>query len=244
MSPDPTPGPSPDTKPGNPTASFEPRRAWLAAGILLLVLAAAQPFLAARVQPAWMTGLLATMAAELVSGRETAYILAFAQGVPPAWVGLASALQNLGLAFLIAPVALRAWNQVERKGAAGRFLAALRTRVEGQRPRAANAAALLAFMLVPFLPNGAVVAAILGGLANLRPATLALVLVAGVAVPSFAWAMAHALLRATLDGVHPAIAAIPTFVAVLAAVAGMMAAWRSMRSPPVGSDPHRRGPGP
>lgn len=208
-------------------------RGWLVVGAILLAAAALQPLLAFLVEPAWAVGLAAAMAAELVTGREAAIPLAVAAGVPAAWIAVTSILQNLALAALIVPVAVRGAHVVEaRRGAWGRFLHNLHTGASSQVNQGRSAWALFGFMLVPFLPNGAVLAGVIGSLAGIQARRLALVLAAAVTITATAWSFGYAWLADALAAVHPALRLLPAVLACAAIIAwASVAAIRARRTP-------------
>lgn len=211
-------------------------RGWLVGGSVLLAAAVLQPLLVFLVEPAWAVGLAAAMAAELVTGREAAIPLAVAAGVPAGWIAFTSILQNLALAALIVPVALRGAQAVEvRRGAWGRFLHNLRAGASKQVHQGRSAWALFGFMLLPFLPNGAVIAGVIGGLAGIDARRLAVVLVAAVTITATVWSFAYAWLADALGSVHPALRLLPAVLACLAIIAwASAAALRARRNPLTG----------
>lgn len=204
---------------------------WPAVGVLLVLAALLQPVLAYRVDAAWGQGLLAMMAAELVTGRELAIPLAAAAGVPPLWIAATSILQNLGLAALIVPIVGRGVEAAElASGAWARFVRELHGAASRQVHQARSAVALFVFMLVPFLANGAVIAGVIGVLAGLRPRAVAIVLSSAVLVTSLAWAYAHAWLADALASVDPLLAWLPAAIAGIAALVWVVKAWVRART--------------
>lgn len=195
-------------------------RPWLVVGAVLLAAATLQPLLAFLVEPAWAVGLAAAMAAELMTGREAAIPLAVAAGVPPAWIAVTSILQNLALAALIVPVAVRGAHAVEaRRGAWGHFLHNLLAGASKQLHQGRTAWALFGFMLLPFLPNGAVIAGVIGSLAGIHARRLALVLASAVTITATAWSFGYAWLAGALASVHPALRLLPAVLACAAIIA-------------------------
>jgi hypothetical protein len=188
----------------------------LAWGIALAVAAALQPVLAWAVEPSWGWGLAATMGAELLSGREVSAPLALSQGVPPAWIALTSVLQNLALAAIGVPLAMAVLGKGETAtGRFGRLLGRLHALAAHQRHRGASAWALFLFMLVPFLPNGAVLAGLIGTLTGIGARLLVFTVTVGVLVTATAWSFGYALLAGFLDGVDPRLARVPAILALV-----------------------------
>jgi hypothetical protein len=191
-------------------------RRGLIVGILLSVAALLQPVMAHAIEPSWAGGLAAAMAAELVTGREAAIPFALAVGVPAAWIALTSILQNLALAALIAPAASAGIHAAEaRAGFWGRFLHNLHAGAARQVHQGRNAWALFGFMLLPFVANGAVIAAIIGTLAGLAERRLVAVIVSAVAITATAWSYGYALLVDALAAVHPALRLVPALGAFI-----------------------------
>lgn len=195
-------------------------RRWLAVGVALSALALLQPVLAVFVEPAWAGGLAATMAAELVTGREAAIPLAIAAGVPATWIAATSILQNLAMAALIVPLAAQGVHAVEeRNGFWGRFLHNLHAGAARQVHQGRSAWALFGFMLLPFIANGAVIAGVIGTLAGLATRRLVAVLVAAVALTAAAWSYGYAWLSDVLAAVHPLLRLLPAALACLVVLA-------------------------
>ncbi len=202
---------------------------WLVVGAVLFAAAVLQPLLAFLVEPAWAVGLAAAMAAELVIGREAAIPLAVAAGVPAAWIAVTSILQNLALAALIVPLAVRGAHAIEaRRGAWGRLLHNLHAGASKQVHQGRNAWALFGFMLLPFVPNGAAIAGLIGSLAGIQARRLALVLASAVTITATAWSFGYAWLADALASVHPALRLLP---AVLACSVMVIWAARARRAP-------------
>jgi hypothetical protein len=189
--------------------------------IVALVLATAallQPFLAWAVNPQWAVGLAATMAAELVTGRETAIPLALDRGVPPAWIATTSILQNLAMAALVVPLVLAAIRRAEHHaGFSGRLLRRLHAAAEAQRHKAGSAWGIFLFMLVPFLANGPIIAGVLGRLIGIDAGRLALAIVAAVILTATSWSFAHSALTDVLARVNPRLARVPAMLALIVA---------------------------
>lgn len=201
------------------------------AGLVLAVLALAQLVVAWAVEPAWGWGLGATMAAELVTGREAAIPLALGQGVPPWWIALASILQNLALAGIVVQAAMAAAARAETgKGRLASFLRHLHATARDNRHRASSAWGIFVFMLVPFLANGPILAGLIGRLIGVDSRRLAFAVIAAVAITATAWAYLYATLTAALASVSPSLARVPPLLAAaitLAAVARIWWVWRA-----------------
>lgn len=187
-------------------------------GFVLAVAALAQPIVAWSLDARWGAGMAAMMVAELVTGREAAFLLALQAGVPPAWVAATSILQNLALAVLLVPAVDGGWRLMGRTRWGSQLAARLHAASERHRERAWSAVGIFLFMLVPFLANGAVVAGLVGRWAGVSWRSLAAAVVAGVVVTSLAWAYAYHGLRGVLEGVHPGLAAVPAIVALVVVV--------------------------
>lgn len=204
---------------------------WVVIGASLAAATLLQPAFAWSLQPSWALGLLSTMAAELVTGRETAFAFATAAGVPPLWIAATSMLQNLAVAALIVPGFHNALDFVRTRSPKwGRILVGVHEGAQSQVHQGRNAWALLGFMLLPFLANGAVIAGLIGILAGLSHARLAAVLLAGVTITSLGWAFAYVWIADALSGLHPALVWLP---AVLAAALVLVWGWNAaQRLPP------------
>ena len=203
-------------------------RLLVAAGTLLAAAAVAQPVLAWFVDGHWAAGLAAMMLAELVTGREAAYLLALHQGVPPLWIAATSILQNLALAALLAPAAEGSWRWLTRSRWGTRLRDRLQDTASRNPARPWSALGIFAFMLVPFLANGAVVAALLGRWAGIPWRRLVPAVVAGVVVTATLWAFAYHVLQTMLEAVHPAVAALPAALAlVVVAVVAVRWLWKA-----------------
>jgi uncharacterized membrane protein len=216
---------------GTPT---ETRRSTFVIVALVLAMAALlQPLLAWAVNPQWAIGLAATMAAELVTGRETAIPLALDRGVPPAWIAITSILQNLAMAALVVPVIMAAIRQTERRGGVfGRLLRQIHDATESRRHKDRGAWGIFLFMLVPFLANGPIIAGVLGRLIGIDARRLALAIVAAVILTATAWSFAHAALAHALASVDPRLARVPAMLAlIVAAWAVVRLAWSLRKKP-------------
>lgn len=193
------------------------------AGLVLTGLAVLQLALAWVVDPRWGAGLGATMAAELVAGREAAIPLAMAQGVPSWWIVAASIVQNLGLAAVVVPAAMVAVEGSEQgSGRVARFLRRMHAAADRNRHRASSAWGIFAFMLVPFLANGPIIAGLVGRLVGIGPRRLAVAVAAAVVVTATAWTYLYATLDPFLAGVDPLLASIPSVLALLATLAAVV----------------------
>lgn len=210
---------------------MESRNGITLAGGLLLFLAVMQPLVAALVEPAWSAGLVAAMAAELVTGREAAIPLALAVGVPPAWIALTSILQNLGLAALLVPLGARSLQSIgPHPGFAGRFLRGMQAAATRNLSRGRSSGALFAFMLVPFVANGPVLAGLVGVLAGIEARRLVALVAAAVVLTAAAWSFGYAWLAAALANVHPALELLPAAVAATVLLVWMAAGtYRALR---------------
>lgn len=201
--------------------SFNPR-VFVTAGVVLVVLLLVELGLTFVFHPAAARGLAAGIALEFVTGRETAFPVALAAGAPPILVGLASILQNLAMALLVLPLItrlIRLWRTREH------FLARRLRRLEETAARHQafvlrwGPAGLFAFMLVPLLPNGALVAAVLARLCGIPARHVVMPIVAATTILAFAWAFAlDALLALTgrIDDRLPLAIAVVLAAAVLA----------------------------
>lgn len=197
------------------------------AGLVLALAAAAVVAIAYLVKPAWAEGLLATMAAELVTGREAAIPLAVAAGAPPAWIAAASILQNLALAALLLPLAMQSLDGLQqRQGFTARFVQGLQATAVQRLPNGRSAGALFLFMLLPFVANGALLAAVIGTMAAIPVRRLVAAIVAAVVVTATAWAFAYQAINDALARVHPVLALVPVIVAVAVFLVWAVAAAR------------------
>ncbi|MFA5943548.1 MAG: hypothetical protein WC876_03675 [Candidatus Thermoplasmatota archaeon] len=210
-------------------------RNWVpVAGVGLAIAAMLQPVLAGFVEPTWASGLLAAMAAELVTGREAAIPLALATGVPPGWIALTSFLQNLALAALLVPAAVAGAHALQqRPGHLGRFLQRLHGAASTRLRHGRSAWVLFGFMLLPFVANGPVLAGVVGTLAGIRPRALIAALVAAVFITSIAWSFAYAGLSAALGQIHPLLAWLPALLAALSLLARVAVAARQALQDPL-----------
>ncbi|MHB1262723.1 MAG: small multi-drug export protein [Thermoplasmatota archaeon] len=200
-------------------------------GLCLAAAALALLGLAYTIEPRWSGGLLAAMAAELVTGREAAIPLALAVGVPPAWIALMSILQNLALAALLVPLGVRSMQSIEgHPGFSARFLRGMQAAATRNMSRGRSSGALFVFMLVPFIANGPVLAGLIGVLAGMEMRRLIVVVVAAVVLTATAWSFGYAWLAAALANVHPALELLPAAGAATVLVLWIGAAtYRALR---------------
>ena len=196
-------------------------------GAALALAALAVVAFAYLIQPAWAFGLLAAMAAELVTGREAAIPLAMAAGTPPAWIAATSILQNLALAALLVPLAARSVSAVrQRTGFSARFMQGLQESAQRQLPRGRSAWALFVFMLIPFVANGPILAGVVGVMAAMPTKRLVAVVVGAVVVTATAWSYAYVALNGALASVHPTLALVPAVLAAFAVLVWLASAAR------------------
>ncbi len=202
-----------------------------AAALLLLALAYAR-------DPLWGAGLSAAMLAELVTGREAAIPLALATGVPPAWVAATSIAQNLAVAALVVPVVGNAMG-TQSGSFAARFMRGLHDSAVQRLPRGRSPWALFAFMLVPFIANGPVLAGIIGSLAGLPYRQMVPAIVAAVVITATAWTYAYHSLTTALANIDDRLALVPAVLAGAVALVWMAAATRRALQPAPRRDPER-----
>ena len=164
---------------------------WLRIALILAPLLAVELAVVAASWPHAIGGLLLCMALELVTGREAAFPVALVAGTPAAVVALTSILQNLTLAA----IALHLVDAVSHRWRDGTHLPArLMRRLQERASRRPSWAtrfgplSLFVFMLIPFLANGAVVAAVIGRASGIRRGALVTVVGTATVLVAFAWA--------------------------------------------------------
>ncbi len=202
----------------------------LIAGVVLALLLAAELVFTWLLLPDALDGLLTGIALEFITGRETAFPAALAAGTPPFLVAMASVLQNLAVAALISPLAIRL---LDRWRSHEHFLARRLRRIESSALRHRGFVTtwgplgFFAFMLVPFLANGALVSLILARVCGIPIRNAVAPVVAATVLMSFAWAYAlDAILRWTgrIDSRIPAL-----FATIIAASVVVWAGWDEWR---------------
>lgn len=177
--------------------------------------------------PAWGAGLGAAMVAELVTGREAAIPLALVAGTPPWLVAATSITQNLALAAILVPLAKQSLAAVGRRNSfSARFMQGLRESAAKRLPAGRSAGALFAFMLVPFVANGPVLAGLVGVMAGMTMQRLVPVVVAAVVVTATAWTYAYAAITSTLARFDERLALIPAILAAVITLVWLVAATR------------------
>lgn len=103
----------------------------------------------------------------------------------------------------------------QRQGFSARFFQGLQATAVQRLPNASSAGALFLFMLLPFVANGALLAAVIGTMAAIPVRRLAAAIVAAVVVTATAWAFAYQGIADALARVHPILALLPAMVAVV-----------------------------
>ncbi len=175
----------------------------------------------------WGAALAAAMVAELVTGREAAIPLALVAGTPPVLVAATSIAQNLALAAILVPLARQSMDAVGRRNSfSARFMQGLQESAVERLPKGRSAWALFAFMLVPFVANGPILAGVIGVMAGLPARRLAAVVVAAVVVTATAWTYAYAVLTSALARVDERLALVPAVLAAVLALVWLGAATR------------------
>lgn len=210
------------------------QRTVLIAGVVLASLLAAEVVLTWLLLPDAVDGLLTGIALEFITGRETAFPAALAAGTPPFLVAMASVFQNLAVAALVSPLAIRL---LDRWRAHEHFLARRLRRIESSALRHRGFVTtwgplgLFAFMLVPFLANGALVSLILARVCGIPLRNALAPVAAATVLMSFVWAYAlDAVLRWTgrIDSRIPALVA--TFIAASVVLWAAWDEWRERQS--------------
>lgn len=200
---------------------------WSLAAIALLLLT-----MAYLREPLWGAGLSAAMLAELVTGREVAIPLALAAGVPPAWVAATSIAQNLAVAAIVVPLVAKSLAaSAGRDSFAARFMRGLHDSAVERLPRGRSPWALFAFMLVPFIANGPVLAGIIGSLAGLPYRQMVPAIVAAVIITATAWTYAYDALTTALASIDDRLALVPAILAGGVALVWLVAATRRALQP-------------
>ena len=197
------------------------------AGAALGTIALGLLALASWQDPAWGAGLGAAMIAELVTGREAAIPLALVAGTPPWLVAATSIAQNLALAAILVPLAQQSLAAVGRRSSfSARLMQGLRDSAARRLPEGRSAGALFAFMLVPFVANGPILAGLVGVMAGMPMQRLVPVVVAAVVVTAMAWTYAYAAITSTLARLDERLALIPAVVAAVITLVWLAAATR------------------
>jgi hypothetical protein len=186
----------------------------------------------------WGAGLAAAMLAELVTGREAAIPLALVAGTPPVLVALTSIAQNLAVAAILVPLARQSMEAAGRRNSfAARFMFGLQESALERVPKGRSAWALFAFMLVPFVANGPILAGCIGVMAGLPARRLAAVVVAAVVVTATAWTYAYATLTSALSRIDERLALVPAVLAAVFALAWLGFATRRALATSQAKDP-------
>lgn len=211
-----------------------PPRVLLAAGLTLAVLLLGEVVATWLLLPRAADGVATGIGLEFVTGREAAFPAALAAGAPPHLVAVASVFQNLSVAALVSPLVMRL---LDRWRAHDHFLARRLRRIEAGALRHRlfvttwGPLGLFAFMLVPFLANGALVSLVLARLCGIPFRNAVAPVAAATVALSFAWAYAlDALLSWTgrIDSRIPTLAA--TTIAASVIVWAAIDEWRERRA--------------
>lgn len=202
-------------------------------------LALAQLAVAYALRPAWGAGLASAMLAELATGREAAIPLALVTGIPPLFVAMASIAQNLALAALLVPLVGQAVERsAQRQSFAARFMRGLHESALERLARARSAWTLFAFMLVPFIANGPILAGAIGTMAGLPARRMVPAIVAAVVLTATAWTYGYHALAAALASIDERLALVPAVLAGALALLWMAAATRrAIQSPRTQASP-------
>lgn len=178
---------------------MEPWRRIQVGGSLLAVSALLLLAFAYSKSTVWGAGLSAAMLAELVTGREAAIPLALAAGTPAWLVAATSIAQNLALAALLVPLARQSIGTLGGDTFVARFMRALQETATQRLQRGRSTWGLFAFMLVPFVANGPVLAGMIGNLAGLAPRRIVAAVVPAVVITATAWTCGYAALTKGLQ---------------------------------------------
>lgn len=206
-------------------------RVALVLGGLMLVSAVASVAVATIVAPGLAQALLLQWGAQVFLGKETGIPAGLAAGSPPAIVVLAGFAQDAVILLLGYGLVLRAGRGVLRSAWLARRLPQPRQERPPSRSEVAGVPLLALTLWIPFLPSGALVAAIIGRAAGYRARLLLPALLVSILLSHAAYT---AILVAALPG------ATAQRVLVLAALAAGAASlvitlwtrrhWRSARS--------------
>jgi hypothetical protein len=181
---------------------------------------------------AWGAGLSAAMLAELVTGREAAIPLALVTGIPAWMVAATSIAQNLALAALLVPLAQQSVGALDRESFAARFMQGLHDAAVERLPKGRTAVALFAFMLVPFVANGPILAALIGVMAGLPARRIVAAVVPAVIITATVWTYSYAWLTDAMANVDERLALVPPVLAAFVTLAWLAAATRRSLSAP------------
>lgn len=203
-----------------PTSAKEPPL--LVAGLVLCGLLITEAILAWVFLPRAADGLLAGIALEFVTGREAAFPVALAAGAPAYLVAMASVFQNLAVAALVLPLVAKL---LERWRTQDHFLARRLRRLEDQAGRHQDFVnrwgplGVFGFMLVPFLPNGALVSAVIARICGIPARNIITPVVAATLLVAFAWAYAYETLFAVAGRFDDRL---PTLIAIALALVAVL----------------------
>ncbi len=184
--------------------------------------------------PAWGRAAWAGAAAEITAGRESGIAVALEAGLPwwQTWPLLA--WQDLAAASLTYPIFL--WALHKHRDADNFVMTKLRSwqaaaeRHEGWVGQW-GPLGIYVFLLVPFLLNGPLIAAVVGRLAGIRTRALIAPVVAGVVIGTGMWVIGFDTLLAASRAVHPFAGTAITVAVVVAFVLGGVIAdrWQARR---------------
>lgn len=175
-------------------------RATLIGGALVVLAWIATLAVAGWLDPTLLRNLLAQAAAHALLGRETGIPTGLATGTPWLLVAVAVMLQDAAILLVGYTLALAALRGAERLGAVRRFVQRAEGSLAGfaHRTERVGIAVLSVSLWVPFLPSGALTAALVGRAAGYRPKLLLPALLASLVLAAFANTALYAGLGALL----------------------------------------------
>lgn len=194
--------------------------------------------IAAATASSWRVGaaLVQMVGLELVVGREAGIPVALQAGAPVWLVILVSFTQDMAVAALVYPLAVRflfgGGHAGERLGRRVRALEAAAHRHRAWAQRWGPLGVFL-FMLVPFLVNGPLVGGVLGRVAGIPTRRLVVPVAAATFLSILAWTLAYEALFAASARVDGRLPIVLTLLVVALAFSGL--AWsaaRDRRRPP------------
>jgi uncharacterized membrane protein len=205
-----------------------PSRLWFLGAALALALLT-ELAIVALADVSMALGLAQMVGLEMLAGREAGIPVGLQAGAPPWLVVQVSFLQDMAAVCLLFPFALVALQDARRRGSwLGRRIAAVDAAARRHEAWAKRWGPLgvFAFMLIPFLSNGPLLAALLGRAAGIPPRNLVAPIVAATLLAIVGWTLAYERLLGLVGGIDPRLPLLLTATIVLAA---LTAAWVGAR---------------
>lgn len=204
----------------------------LRAGAILAAALVAELAVAAAIDSSMALGLAQMVGLEVVAGRETGIPVALQAGAPPWLVAQVSFTQDLAVVSLLFPLALRSLAvAVEHRNWFGRRIARIDAAARRHQAWATRWGPLgvFAFMLIPFLANGPLVAAILGRATGIPAPRLVAPIVLATGIAIVAWTYAYHVVFGVTELVDPRLPGILTAFIVGLALGALLLDYRKER---------------